>query len=298
LYLISRNSDDPNIKSFYKAYCKSLACDILKTKRSYCDKLISNSNDRIKSSRSIVKVLTGRKSPCNTLPTSNNYDQVSINSKNIPESFNNYFLSVPDLIINKISNTRNPSDKITTLNQCLFDVFNGTFPKIRYNFVTTNDIVYIINKLKMTNSFGYDKIPVKILQSSSYYISSPLTYIINRSLATGIFPDRLKFSEIIPIYKKGDKNLISNSRPISILTSFSKIFEKVIYMRLYNCLVSNNNIANEQFGFKANSSTDNAMHKLLDQIQMALNDGQKWEEFSEISKKLLIVSTTRYCYLN
>jgi hypothetical protein len=111
--------------------------------------------------------------------------------KNIPESFNKYFLSVPNLIINKISNTHNPSDKITTLDQYLSDVSNGTFPKIRYNFVTTNEIVNIINKLNMTNLFGYDKIPIKILKSSSYYISSPLTYIINRSLATGIFPNRL-----------------------------------------------------------------------------------------------------------
>jgi hypothetical protein len=143
------------------------------------------------------------------------------------------------------------------LNQHLSDVFNGTFPKIRYNFVTTNEIVNIINKLNMTNSFGYDEIPIKILKSSSYYISSPLTYIINRSLATGIFPDQLKFSEIILIYKKGDKNLISNCRPISILTASSQIFE-VIYTRLYKHLVNNNILANEQFGFKANSSNDKA----------------------------------------
>jgi hypothetical protein len=60
-------------ESFYKAYCKSLALDILKTKCSYYDKLISNSNDRIKSSWKIVKVLTGRKSSCNTLPANNNF---------------------------------------------------------------------------------------------------------------------------------------------------------------------------------------------------------------------------------
>jgi Notch-like protein len=133
----------------------------------------------------------------------------------------------------------------------------------------------MINKLNMTNSFGYDEIPIKILKSNSYYISSPLTYIINRSLETGIFPDRLKFSEIIPIYKNGDKNLISNYRPISILTSFSKIFEEVICTILYNNLVNFNILANEQFAFRANSSTNKATHKLLDQIQMALNDGHK-----------------------
>jgi hypothetical protein len=125
----------------------------------------------------------------------------------------------------------------------------------------------------MTNSYGYDEIPIKILKNSVHYITSPLTYIINRSLVTGIFPDRLKFSEIKPIYKKGDKNLISNYRPISLLTSFSTILEKVIYRRLCKHLVNNNILTNEQFGFRANSSTDKAICRLLDHILMALNDG-------------------------
>jgi hypothetical protein len=70
----------------------------------------------------------------------------------------------------------------------------------------------VIDKLKMTNSYGYDEIPVKILKSCKH-ISSPLTYIINRSLATGIFPDWLKFSEIKPIYKNGEKTLLVTIDP-------------------------------------------------------------------------------------
>jgi Notch-like protein len=80
----------------------------------------------------------------------------------------------------------------------------------------------------MTNSYGYDEIPTKILKNAVDYILSPLTHIVNRFLSTGIFADCLKFSEIKPIYKKGNRKLISNYRPLSLLTSFSKIFEKVI----------------------------------------------------------------------
>jgi hypothetical protein len=61
----------------------------------------------------------------------------------------------------------------------------------------------IIKELKCTNSCGYDEITVK-------KFTSPLTYICNKILTTGTFPDRLKFSEIKPIYKKGDKTLVSN----------------------------------------------------------------------------------------
>jgi hypothetical protein len=101
----------------------------------------------------------------------------------------------------------------------------------------------------MTNSSGYDEVPIKVLKSCKHFIISPLTYIINRSLVTGIFPDRLKFSEIKSIYKNGDKNLISNYRRISFLTSLSKIFERVIFIRLCHHLTNNNVLASEQFGF-------------------------------------------------
>jgi hypothetical protein len=83
---------------------------------------------------------------------------------------------------------------------------------------------------------SYDEVSTRILKTSAPYISSPLTYIFNKILSTGIFPDRLKFSEIKPLFKKGDKTEFSNYRPISLLTSFSKIIEKIIYKRLYRHL--------------------------------------------------------------
>jgi len=60
-------------------------------------------------------------------------------------------------------------------------------------------------------------------------------------LSSGIFPTRLKFSEVKPVFKRGDKNDTSNYRPVSLLTSFSKIFEKVIYNRFYHH-INNNHI--------------------------------------------------------
>jgi Notch-like protein len=65
-------------------------------------------------------------------------------------------------------------------------------------------------------------------------------------LSTGTFPSRLKYAEIKPIFKKGDKNKMVNFRPISLLTSFSKAFEKVIYTRLYQHTTCNFILANEQ----------------------------------------------------
>jgi len=85
------------------------------------------------------------------------------------------------------------------------------------------------------------------------FISSPLIYICNKMLSTGTFPTRLKFSQVFPIFKKGNKTEMSDYRPVSLLTSFSKIFEKVILNRLLQHTKENNIIVTDQYGFKNNS---------------------------------------------
>jgi hypothetical protein len=84
------------------------------------------------------------------------------------------------------------------------------------------------NSKFILHSKGYDEIPVKILKSSAPFISSPLAYICNKALETGVFPTRLKYSVIKPFFKGGDKTNMSNYRPISLMTSFSKVLEKII----------------------------------------------------------------------
>ena len=93
-------------------------------------------------------------------------------------------------------------------------------------------------------------------------ISSPLTYIFNCALSTGTFPTCMKYSIVKPLFKKGEKSNLSNYRPISLLTSFSKIFEKIIYTGLYTHLVTHNILVREQYGFRDNSSTQKASFQL------------------------------------
>ena len=91
-------------------------------------------------------------------------------------------------------------------------------------------------------------------------------------MSSGIFPTWLKFSQVVPIFKKGDKDKLTNYRPISLLTSFSKIFEKVIYKRLDNHMISNNILAKEQYGFRSNTSTEKSIYELTNNILKALDD--------------------------
>jgi hypothetical protein len=113
---------------------------------------------------------------------------------------------------------------------------------------------------------------MKILKVSAPFISSPLCHIINTSRNSGVYPARLKYSIVTPIHKKVDKNNVSHYRPISLLTSFSKIFEKMIYSRLITHITSNKIFTNSQFGFRKKSSTNKASYKLINDILVALND--------------------------
>ena len=89
-------------------------------------------------------------------------------------------------------------------------------------------------------------------------------------IVQGIYPERLKFSLIKPINKSGHKSSPSNYRPISLLPVFSKIFEKVIYKRLFEHLNNNVILNKHQYGFRSEVSTENASYVLLNEILTAL----------------------------
>ena len=124
----------------------------------------------------------------------------------------------------------------------------------------------------MKDSYGYDGMSTKILKQSIPYSSSPWTHLCNLMISTGIFPTRLKFAEIKPLYKKDEIAGTSNYRPISLLTSFSKIFEKIIYTRLICHLNHSHILVDEQFGFRTKSSTDLASYKLINDVLTSLNN--------------------------
>jgi hypothetical protein len=91
-------------------------------------------------------------------------------------------------------------------------------------------------------------------------------------MLSGTFLTRLKHAIVKPLLKKGDKENVANYRPISLLTSFSKVFEKITYDRLLKHVDTNNILAVEQFGFRTSSSTQKASYKLIDDILNVLNN--------------------------
>jgi len=88
----------------------------------------------------------------------------------------------------------------------------------------------------------------------------------------GVFPERLKFAEVKPLFKKGDPTDFSNYRPISLLTSFSKVIEKIIYKRLYCYLIDNNILVKEQMGFQEKLLKDTATYAFLNMVLSSLDN--------------------------
>ena len=137
--------------------------------------------------------------------------------------------------------------------------------------VTDIELKEIINNLRCGTSSDYDQIPMWLVKDSVELISSPLMNIVNLSINSGIVPDELKIARVLPLFKSGDNRVFSNYRPISVLPVFSKIFEKVVYNRLFDYFNKFNVLSQNQYGFRKGHSTSLALHHLYDKISAAID---------------------------
>ena len=112
-----------------------------------------------------------------------------------------------------------------------------------------------------------------LLKESINNIINPITYIINRSFECGVVPDEMKIAKVIPIFKSSDRNSITNYRPISLLTSFSKLLEKLMYDKMISFLLLNNSLFEHQYGFRAKHSTMHPSIHLLNHCAEAVTFG-------------------------
>ena len=128
-----------------------------------------------------------------------------------------------------------------------------------FNFssVSETDILGIIKKLKPKTSAGVDCVSNKLLKRIAPLIIAPLYYLINLSLETGFVPQQIKISKINPLYKtgSGDQNIFSNYRPISILSSFAKLIEKIVCSQLMFYLNNQGLLYKHQYGFRGKHGT-------------------------------------------
>ena len=139
--------------------------------------------------------------------------------------------------------------------------------------VKISDLMLEINKLDGNKSAGSDNIGPRILKLCSPYIVSSLTYIFNKIIDSGIFPDFLKNAQVSPIYKDGERCLATNYRPISVLPTISKLLEKHISKHMYKFLSKHNLLHPAQSGFRPGHSCQTALINIVDKWLEAMDNG-------------------------
>ncbi len=179
------------------------------------------------------------------------------------------------------------------------NAINSLPPKVNYTVNVKNacknsfvlldtnadEVISVVRNLISKKSCGLDGISTVMLKHVIDIIASPLSKIINKSFNCGIVPSTLKRSRVIPIYKSGNKDDLINYRPISLLPVISKVFEKLVYIRMISFIDKNKILSNCQFGFRANHSTSHAIIRLTDLISSYLDKSEKVAGiFLDISK--------------
>ena len=183
--------------------------------------------------------------------------------KMIVDKFNDFFSKIGSNLSKHVSQTTSKNYR-QFLNTTILTSFN-------FSLASELEVKKIIRALKTKTSSGHDGISVKLLKFLTPALIKPLTLIINQSLLSGIFPDLLKVAKVVPLFKKGDSLMVDNYRPISLLPSISKVFEKVVYIQLSEYFSKNKLFYAGQFGFREKHSTELATLELMDRIISALD---------------------------
>ena len=140
-----------------------------------------------------------------------------------------------------------------------------------FKLQSQSDVLYFISKLKGKTSYGFDLISNKVLKLIAPHIISPLTHILNLSLQNGTVASPFKITKVVPVFKGENKHFFTNYRPISLLSSFSKLLEKIVAKQLIDFLNFHNIFYKHQYGFRKHHCTSHPLIHFTHNIFQALN---------------------------
>ena len=186
------------------------------------------------------------------------------NQQDIAEEFNKYFCSIGSQLASKLDGE---GDVKTFLEGRVIN-------SIQLFDILEVEVQNEINSLDCKKSVGHDNLPAKFIKLICPIISKPLSIIFNKCFENGEYLDFLKVAKVIPIYKKGKKTEVGNYRPISVLSVLNKVFEKLIYKRLYSFFEKYKVFYEFQFGFRGGHSTTQALIEILDKIRDSISKGK------------------------
>lgn len=286
-----KQESNENFVSYFKQY-KSLYKKILSAaKRTHIQKEIEESNNRIKAIWNIINKSMGRtkKLEQENIKVVDGNGELCEEPKIVSRLFNDYYCNVASDLLKG-------------------EVGTGTITKTQQNVsmflspATENNVIMAISKLSNKKCSGYDEITDEIVKLCHTSIVKPLTHIINSSFECGTFPNALKVSKVIPLYKKGDKNVLGNYRPVANISVFSKIFESVMAEKLLNFTHKFNILNNSQYGFIRGKGTPDAITNFVTHVYQCFEKKMyvmgiffdMSKAFDMVNHKLLIKKLNEY----
>ena len=264
-YLYKKFLKNPTLqnKSCYTVYKNKLYSLIRISKKNYLSKKFNQEKGNVKGTWKLINSLLN-KNRQKANPSYFIQDEKRIDdNKEIADSFSDYFVNIGTRLASNLPLCNTAFESFLN-NRCSHSLFLTP--------ITQEEIVDILNNIPHGKASGCDGLNSFVIKQASYSLAKPLAELFNMSLALGIFPDGLKIGKVTPIHKKGKKHDINNYRPITVVSIFSKTYEKLIYSRL-NSFISKNNILSEsQFGFRENRSTDLAITYVVNKLSQAIDD--------------------------
>lgn len=265
LHLDAKNHPDNDMKQLiyrrYKTFCDRI---VNNNKNSFEKQKIENSLSNLKQTWNTIREVTNTNKtktvPIDLLHASKT-EQESIEQVNA--FFSNIGRNLAEEIMNSISTDSIPTSTPTLPNSL---ILLPTDP---------SEVEHILLSLKNNSSSGWDNIPTTFLKQARHIIIPPLVKLLNMCIEQGKFPKVFKKAIIHPIHKGGDRCRVNNYRPISVLPALSKIFEKILNIRLVKYLNKYNILASQQFGFRAGRSAEDAVIGLSTSIAESLDKHEK-----------------------
>ena len=213
-----------------------------------------------------------------------NNDTIISDKQSIAKMFNNFFINaVPNLNIKindkTITNTGNISDPVLKAikkyekHPSILKIKNITKTKETFSFlnITEKDISVIVKNLNTSKATTHKNIPIKIFKEHINVYIKEVTNIFNNMIDNAEFPDSLKRADVTPVHKKGDMSLMNNYRPISVLPTLSKIFEKLLYQQINSYI--NKYLNSGLCGFREGFSAQHCLITMTEKIKNVLDKG-------------------------
>lgn len=258
---IKNYQSDPAFLNFFQLYKKTYRKVLLAAKKSQNDRTIKNAENKIRAAWNVTKQETNSNKTKKVNLQIRHNGTIIHDPKKLANAVNEYFSNIATKLQQKFDKTQ-PEQKLTYMPNSML-----LFP------TTVEELRNVVHNLKNKASAGLDEVPVCLLKDCIDSIKDPLVHIINESFTTGCFPEFLKYAKVLPLFKKGEPENLENYRPISLLSSFSKIIETIMKNRLMSFLNKYNLLCKEQFGFRPGRSTGSAIAKFTNAVLEALDRG-------------------------